>query len=192
MMRVRQSRLLKYPSEEQRWTVLPPDFYVHMMDANSIAAREMAGQKEPYPRFWEVDYVYLPLWIQQSDWLLVRIDMRTMVITQYWTDTRWRNEKRRYVAFAMEMITLWFTWFLDAIHYWTMSSHHIKYKMSVGLVEVNVPQDKGNVSMAGVLVCMMMENLVRNKSLLIEDDVEDACVRYRHHMANQLYRWRCI
>ncbi|XP_076910001.1 uncharacterized protein LOC143567473 [Bidens hawaiensis] len=36
------------------------------------------------------------------------------------------------------------------------SSHHIKYDMSVGLVEVDVSHDNGNVANAGVLICMMM------------------------------------
>ena len=60
----------------------------------------------------------------------------------------------------------------------------------MGLSEVDVPQDKGNTANSGVLVCMMMEMLVKKKPLVIEVDVEESCFNYRHRMANMLYKWR--
>lgn len=190
-MRLRQAKLLKNPGSQLRWTVLPPAFYDEMKDQDSSVALDMAGRMEPYPPFWEVDYVYLPLSIGVGDWLLVRIDMRNMVITQYWTDDRWRNEMRHEVAHYMEMVTLFFGWFLERIRYWLRSNRVDKTPISVGLVQLDVPQDNGKVDNAGVLVCMMMEKLVKKKSLLLEMDVEDACVNYRRHMADELYKWRC-
>ena len=117
LMRIRQANLLKDLSLELRWTVLPPIFYEEMKDQKSLTALDMAGRKYPYPPFWEVDYIYLPLWIGHTDWLLVSIDMWNMVITQYWTDKRWRNEKRHEVRSYMEMKTLFFGCFLECIHY---------------------------------------------------------------------------
>lgn len=190
-MRLRQAKLLRDPTSQLRWTVLPPAFYDEMKDSNSSVALDMAGRMEPYPPFWEVDRVYLPLSIGVGDWLLILIDLRNMVITQYWTDKRWRNERRREVSHYMEMIRLFFEWFLKRIRYWLKSNRVDKTPISVGLVELDVPQDKGKVDNAGVLVCMMMERLVRKKSLSLEIDVEDACVNYRRHMADELYKCRC-
>ena len=52
----------------------------------------------------------------------------------------------------------------------------MKHDITVGLVELDVPQDNGNLPNTWVLVCMMMEKLVANKPLQIEDGVETTCV----------------
>ena len=192
-MRLRQSKLLKDPSRKLRWTVLPPQFYEDVCyTKDCLRAVDMAGKKEPYPPFWEVDYLYIPIWIKQEDWLLFRVDMFNMEITQYWTDKRWGNEKRRLVEHVMDIFPIFFKHFLDQIHYWRNSRYCTKKKVSFGYVQDGVPQDNGNIANSGVLVCMMMENLVRGKSLIDETDVEESCTNYRRHMANELYRWRCM
>ena len=68
------------------------------------------------------------------------------------------------------MTTLFFGWFLERIHYWANLKNDLKHDITVGLVELDVPQDNGNIANIGVLVCMMMENLVANKPLQIEDE----------------------
>ena len=184
---------MKNPDKKLCWTVMPPSFFDDMRSQESMAAIELAiGRNELYPSFLEVNHVYIPLWIYGKDWLLVRIDLRTMVITQYWTDRRWRDKNRADVQHYMEMLTMFFPWFLDRMNYWRNSKHPVKVDISVGLVEVDVPQDKGNIANAGVLVCMMMEKLVKNKPLMIETDIEEACSNYRSRMADVLYKWRCI
>jgi len=61
----------------------------------------------------------------------------------------------------MEILSIFFPWFIDRIGYWRNCKYHDKNDTSVGLVEIDVPQDKGNIADAGVLVCMMMEKLVK-------------------------------
>ena len=119
LMRLRQAMMLKNPNIIYRWTVLPPDFYYYMQDDKSTSPLDFAGRKDPYPPFWEVDCIYLPLWICETVWLLVRIHMQSMVITQYWTDKRWRNGKHKEVRNYMEMLLLYFKWFLERIHFWS-------------------------------------------------------------------------
>lgn len=193
-MRIRQAKLLSNPGKKIRWSVLPPNFYekIRLPDERSMAP-QLAGLAEPYPYFWDVDFLYIPLWIRQRDWLLVRVDLRRMEITQYWTDNRWRNEMRHAVRDYMAVFQIFFKSLLDRMHYWrNVTETPLSREISVGLVELDVPQDKGNVANAGVVVSMTMENLVRNKPLMVEGDVGEACVNYRRHMADELYRWRCV
>ncbi|XP_076892271.1 uncharacterized protein LOC143543957 [Bidens hawaiensis] len=51
--------------------------------------------------------------------------------------------------------------------------------MVIGLSEVSVPQDEGNTSNSRILVCMMMEMLVKKKPLMIENDVDEVYVNYQ-------------
>lgn len=93
----------------------------------------------------------------------------------------------------MEMLQLYFKWFLERIHFRSNTRYITERDMSLGLVETDVPQDEGNIANTGVLVCMMMEKLVKKKSLMIDQQitVEEACVNYRRHMADELYKCRC-
>ncbi|XP_035833246.1 uncharacterized protein LOC110877253 [Helianthus annuus] len=152
LMRLRQSKLLKDPSRKLRWTVLPPQFYEDVCyTKDCLRAVDMAGKKEPYPLFWEVDYLYIPIWIKQEDWLLFRVDIFNMEITQYWTDKRWGNEKRRLVEHVMDIFPIFFKHFLDQIHYWRNSRYCTKKKFHLVMFKMVCPRTMITLLIQGCL-----------------------------------------
>ncbi|KAD4385319.1 hypothetical protein E3N88_25487 [Mikania micrantha] len=91
-----------------------------MVEKSKFAAIYANGTHELYPPFWEVDYVYIPLCTRVvDDWYLVRINLQTMELVQYWPNKGYAKDYRRLIHFpTMDVLPLKFDWLLDEIQYW--------------------------------------------------------------------------
>ncbi|KAL8200608.1 hypothetical protein R6Q57_011947 [Mikania cordata] len=121
MMRVKGANFRKNGPSGLRWTILPPEFRdILILKESKFAAIYANGTHELYPPFWEVDYVYIPLCIRYvEDWYLVRINLQTMELVQYWPNKGYAKDYRRLIHFpTMGVLPLKFDWLLDEIKYW--------------------------------------------------------------------------
>ncbi|KAL8208823.1 hypothetical protein R6Q57_008235 [Mikania cordata] len=91
MMFIRGANKRKNPSAEFDWTILPPQFHSEMYGYNTKFGSAYAnGMNELYPPFWEVQYIYIPIYVQAiEDWLLVQINLCKMELTQYWCNKKY-------------------------------------------------------------------------------------------------------
>ncbi|KAL8217858.1 hypothetical protein R6Q57_021231 [Mikania cordata] len=134
MMFIRGANKRKNPSAEFDWTILPPQFHSEMYDYKSKFGLEYAnGINELYPPFWEVQYIYIPIYVQAiEDWLLVQINLCTMELTQYWSNHKYSKHYGRLIHFGVQKFDMFFDKLLDPVSYWRRVIHG-NYK----------PQEKG-------------------------------------------------
>jgi hypothetical protein len=198
MMTVRLARLKKNGPSGLRWSILPPQFRTDLTcNGTKIAAKYANGTDELFPPFWEIDYLYIPLYVSNlEDWVLVRIDMRTMEMLQYWSNNRYTKDYRRLLFLpVIDPMPICFEWLLDEIKYWQRfegpylepKHRHIK----LAFTDDYLPKDGGDLGGdSGVLVCMLIQKLVERKPVSMEGNFKDTCKAYRLFMAEQLYRAR--
>ncbi|KAD5317858.1 hypothetical protein E3N88_17804 [Mikania micrantha] len=111
MMRVRGANFRKNGPSGLRWTILPQEIRdILILNESKFAAIYPNGTHELYPPFWEVDYVYIPLCIRVvEDWYLVRINLQTMELVQYWPNKGYAKDYRRPVHFpTIDVLSLKF------------------------------------------------------------------------------------
>ncbi|KAJ0465744.1 hypothetical protein HanHA300_Chr14g0541511 [Helianthus annuus] len=183
-----------------RWTILPPNFIDLLAEQDNDAYGYATGSVELYPPFWDVDTVYIPVSKEKEGWVILKIDMHSLKITVYFTnkcDALNCGERfcihRRIHQILVEFESL-FLWFLGRIQYWE----------NAGLSEADALDYTGDVVWptsehrvgrnSGVILCMLLQNLVQNSVLpnWQERNMQDACMRYRRFMADQLYSARFI
>ncbi|KAD7477660.1 hypothetical protein E3N88_00796 [Mikania micrantha] len=134
-----------------------------------------------------------------GDWYLVRINLQTMELVQYWPNKGYIKDYRRLIHFpTMDVLPIKFDWLLDEIQYWRKYDGVYIDKRDRHLKVHNVnddyaPKDGGDLGGdTGVLACMLMQQLVQNKNLNVDDDFKNKCMKYRRYMAEQYYNWRFI
>ena len=141
--------------------------------------------------------VYLPICIEQRYWFLVSVDLRTLHMKLYFTNSCVLSGDGQSTIIQVMVYPILikfeslFKAFLDNISYWEHSGRNSVEKLLVSSTEV-WPQDKGNIGCNSVvLVCMLMRNLVLNLPMNIEGELEEACSKYRKFMADEFYagRW---
>ncbi|KAD7479928.1 hypothetical protein E3N88_03064 [Mikania micrantha] len=201
MMHFRDARLRTNGPSGLRWTILPPEFRdLLILKESKFAAVYANGTHELYPPWWEVDYIYIPLCIRNvGDWYLVRINLQTMELVQYWPNKGYIKDYRSLIHFpTMDVLPIKFDWLLDEIQYWRKYDGVYIDKRDRHLKVHNAnddyaPKDGGDLGGdTGVLACMLMQHLVQNKNLNVDDDFKNKCMKYRRYMAEQYYNWRFI
>jgi hypothetical protein len=201
MMHYRLEQLRSNGSKGLQWTVLPPQFRTGIYDKESKYGSIYAnGTNELYPPFWEVRYVYFPLYIRKMDeWLLARIDLHTMQMVHYCTSHRYSSEYKELITLPLlDPFPLIFQWLLEEINYWEhytgpyISRDNRTLNVHVANEEY-VPENGVELGGdSGVLMCLLMHNLVRNKTVNMQGDFKDKCMRFRRHMADRLYQGRFL
>ncbi|KAD7477558.1 hypothetical protein E3N88_00694 [Mikania micrantha] len=201
MMHFRDARLRTNGPSGLRWTILPLEFRdILILKESKFTAVYANGTHELYPPWWEVDYIYIPLCIRNvGDWYLVRINLQTMELVQYWPNKGYIKDYRSLIHFpTIDVKPIKFDWLLDEIQYWRKYDGVYIDKRDRHLKVHNVnddyaPKDGGDLGGdTGVLACMLMQQLVQNKNLNVDDDFKNKCMKYRRYMAKQYYNWRFI
>ena len=139
----------------------------------------------------------MPVAHNENHWLLLKINMCSLKIYAYFPvncnvsncgEGFCIHRKIHQILLEFESP---FVWFLGRISYWQQSR-----KDSVQELEywgdVVWPDNEAHIGRnSGVIICMLLENLVNNRSLTWNEvNMQDACVRYRRYMADELYAGR--
>lgn len=174
-----------------RWTILPPQFYEYLVDScNKDAHLYIKGKFQHYPSFFEVDYVFLPLCLDDRDWLLVRIDLRTQEMLMYFNKDM--GSSYRQVLFPiLKRIQVYFAALLVNIKYWKKTHYH-ESVISWEAIDDYVIGHRDLAGNEGVLVCMLLEHLVTGAPLDLTANAKEQFMNYRRYMADQFYFWRCL
>ncbi|KAD4584806.1 hypothetical protein E3N88_22407 [Mikania micrantha] len=200
MMFLRGAKKRTNPSIEFDWTILPPQFHSEMYDYRTKYGSEYAnGMNELYPPFWEVQYIYIPIYVQAiEDWLLVQINLCTMELTQYWCNQKYSKHYGRLIHNGvLQKFDMFFDKLLDAVSYWRRVIHgpykpQEKGYLKTGLINDDyLPKIGGALGKdSGVFLCMLMYKLVHKKAFTMEGGIEEHCMKFRHVMADQFYKTR--
>ncbi|KAL8204526.1 hypothetical protein R6Q57_010149 [Mikania cordata] len=135
------------------------------------------GMNELYPPFWEVQYIYIPIYVQAiEDWLLVQINLCTMELTQYWCNHKYSKHYRRLIHNGvLQKFDMFFDKLLDAVSYWRRVIHgpykpQEKGYLKTGLINDDyLPKIGGALGKdSGVFLCMLMYKLVHKKAFTME------------------------
>lgn len=201
MMRLRLDKLARKGTSGLNWTILPPSFQEELCaHPPAYPIKYGNGKDEMYPRFLEVRYVYFPLQIPVlDDWMLVRIDLDTMEMVQYWSNIIYRDlyEDLLYNK-VIQYVREGFDSLLHRINYWRK-----KYFDDYHLIKANVKEltdvicedylPKNGVELggdSGVLACMLMQMLVKGDTVVVDEGFKHKCGSYRKFMAKEFYRYR--
>ncbi|KAM0062651.1 hypothetical protein Hdeb2414_s0004g00150691 [Helianthus debilis subsp. tardiflorus] len=200
MMRFRWILIKKSKKPEQLypWTILPLQFLDLLCEKPNYGALPFAiGLKEHYPPFWDIDMVYIPICVELQDWFIIRVDMRTLHLTLYFTgksgstsSSDGSNLIQVRVYPTLVKFEALFKSFLDQISYWEHSGRPFVEKTMVTHTEVCQQCKENPGANSGVLVCMLLTNLVNDEQVSVENDLEEACAKYRRHMADEFYAAR--
>ncbi|KAL8231021.1 hypothetical protein R6Q57_000799 [Mikania cordata] len=188
------------PFTEFDWTILPPLFHSEMYDYTTKYGSEYAnGMNELYPPFWEVQYIYIPIYVQATeDWLLVQINLCTMELTQYWCSHKYSKHYGSLIHNGvLQKFDMFFDKLLDAVSYWRRVTHgpykpQVKGYLKTGLINDDyLPKIGGALGKdSGVFLCMLMYKLVHKEAFTMEGCIEERCMKFRHIMADQFYKTR--
>ncbi|KAJ0751892.1 hypothetical protein HanPI659440_Chr09g0318001 [Helianthus annuus] len=174
MMRFRWILIKKSKRPEQLfpWKILPPQFLDLLEENPNHRALPFAiGLKEHYPPFWDIDTVYIPICVDLQDWFMVRVDMRTLHLTLYFTGTCTSSVSDgssliqvRVYPTLIKFESLFKT-FLEQIAYWEHSGRpHVENTM-VTHTEVCQHQKENPGPDSGVLVCLLLSKLVNDEDV---------------------------
>ena len=127
---------------------------------------------------------------------MVRVDMRTLHLTLYFTGTCTSSVSDgssliqvRVYPTLIKFESLFKT-FLEQIAYWEHSGRpHVENTM-VTHTEVCQHQKENPGPDSGVLVCMLLSKLVNDEDVGIGGDLVEACAKYRREMADEFYAAR--
>ncbi|KAL8207782.1 hypothetical protein R6Q57_007194 [Mikania cordata] len=186
--------LLGYLNDSRLYAI----FHSEMYDYRTKYGSEYAnGMNELYPLFWEVQYIYIPIYVQAiEDWLLVQINLCTMELTYYWCNHKYLKHYGRLIHNGvLQKFDMFFDKFLDAVSYWRRVIHgHYKPQekgyLKTGLINDDyLPKIGGALGKdSGVFLCMLMYKLVHKKAFTMEGGIEEHCMKFRHVMADQFYK----
>jgi hypothetical protein len=181
------------PPDQTRWTMLPPQFYHNLVDGcNKNAVSHANGKLNPFPAFWEVDYVYFPVLLEGQDWMLFRVDLRSLQLLFYYSHDLTSDDYRRVVRPTLIKINVYFTTLLVNIRYWKKTGK-VESLLLYECNEEYIQRYQDLIGNEGVYVCMLMEHLVTGKPVdRLMPNFGQACKTYRRFMADQFYFWRCL
>ncbi|KAD1443139.1 hypothetical protein E3N88_42824 [Mikania micrantha] len=192
MMQWRHRQQQTAGGSQMRWSILPPRFFDYLVDSNTKNTVNFAnGKLSPYPSFFDVDYVYFPFCVENHEWLLVQIDLRTIELTMYCSEIFTNEKYRRAVHPKLMKISVYFGALLVNIKYFKKTRAPEKL-LSFEVNEDHVQSHNELIGNQGVHVCMLMEHLVTGKPLNVTGNFKNWCVAYRRYMADQIYFWRCL
>jgi hypothetical protein len=200
MMRLRLDKLARKGTSGLNWTILPPSFQDELcVHTYEKPIKYGNGKDELYPPFWEVKYVYFPLQIPVlDDWMLVRIDLDTMEMVQYWSNNIYRELYQDLIYNKVIRPVQWgFDSLLHQICYWRKKYYDpllIKAnqkELTHVICDDYLPKDDVELGGdLGVLACMLMQMLVQGKTVVIDEGFKDKCGSYRKFMAKEFYQYR--
>ncbi|XP_035844810.1 uncharacterized protein LOC110934743 isoform X4 [Helianthus annuus] len=167
------------------------DFSIVKAATNDFSEENKLGWGE----FGAVYKVYIPIPDKEQNWLLFIINLKSLELKNFFAniyDTINCGDSfcvhRRVHQIVLEFESL-FLWFLGRISYWKHSEIYETGAMQI-VGDVVWPDHTDRVGRnSGVIICMLMEKLVRDRSLTWNEG-QDACFRYRRYMADELYAVR--
>ena len=141
--------------------------------------------------------VYVPIPDNEQNWLLFKINIKSLQLRIFFANNCNTINcgdsfcvHRRVHQIVLEFESL-FLWFLGRISYWQQSGINETRSMQIVGDFVWPPQTNRIGRNSGVIICMLMEKLIWNRSLTwTEGNLQDACFRYRRYMADELYTGR--
>ncbi|XP_021980578.1 uncharacterized protein LOC110876724 [Helianthus annuus] len=196
-LRETQSETRPCQSNDYRWTIMPPHFFNMVVEQKHDAYSYADGSRQKFPAFWNVDTVYMPVSHKDQHWLILQINMLSLKVKVYFPnncnvmhcgESFCIHKKIHQILLEFESP---FLWFLGRISYWQLSG--INETDTLECAGDDVWPDNGDHTgrNSGVIICMLMEKLVQNFALTWEEEnLQDACVRYRRYMADELYAGR--
>ncbi|KAL8259894.1 hypothetical protein R6Q59_027847 [Mikania micrantha] len=194
LMTWRRREMEKNPSNDFRWSILPPQFFdvlVSSITKNALCYGN--GKMRPYPSFFDVDYVFVPLCIKNQEWSLVRVDLRNMSMVWYCIESEsfGGDKYRSFVLPKLKQMGVYFSALLVNMCFWKKTRQPEGYLV----FEVNddfVQTDVSLVADEGLYVCMLMEHLVTGKPINASGDLKLELKKYRRFMADLMYFWRIL
>lgn len=192
-MNWRNRKLKKNTLINNRWSILPPQFYESLLESvpNKVA-NYCNGKLKPFPSFLEVDYVFLPIPLDNAEWLIVRLELKTQELVLYsYEDLCVGDKYRKFIHPKLVKIQIYLSATLVNMQYWNKMGYPEKC-MTFNLNEDYVVPQKSLTGNEAVYICMLMEHLVTDKPINITGDLKEICTKYRHKMAEQMYFWRCL
>ena len=84
LMAWRRRNLQSDPTLNLRWTILPPQFSDTLLQSVPKSVVGYGNGKEnPFPSFFDVDFVFFPLPIDNNEWMLVRLELASQELVLY-------------------------------------------------------------------------------------------------------------
>ncbi|KAL8222985.1 hypothetical protein R6Q57_020384 [Mikania cordata] len=168
------------------WSILPPQFYDYLVDSCTKNTVSFAnGKSGSFLSFFDVDYVYFPLCVENNEWLLVQVELRNVNLVMFCSECFSSENYRRAVHPKLMQISVYFCALLVNIKYFKKTGFPPKL-MSFEVNEDYVQSNADLYGNQGVHACMLMEHLVTSKPLNISNNFRESCIAYRRFMANQM------
>lgn len=176
-----------------RWTILPPEFYNSLLESvPKNLANYCNGKFKPFPSFFDVDFVFFPVQLENREWLLVRLELVTQELVMYaCEDLRIRDKYRTIVHPKLTKIQVYLGALLVNIRFWKKTGNPEKC-ITFNLNEDYVAPHNSLSGNEAVYLCMLMEHLVTDKPITTNGDLKQTCSSYRRFMAEKMYFWRCL
>ena len=152
-------------------------------DAVKYADRNYA----PYPAWADIDVVFIPLCVNENNWLLVKMDLLTAE-TSLFSSSR-RSVKSEYIKAILKRWSQVLDPYKASFSYLERSGRIDIPAPTIKFVK-EVPQ--GRAEDSGVFICMFIHKLVQGKTINLDDGVDSnqAAMDYRRLMARDFYSYR--
>ncbi|KAJ0779943.1 hypothetical protein HanPI659440_Chr06g0232121 [Helianthus annuus] len=189
----RNRKIQRDPLLNLRWTILPPQFYETLLDSTPKNVVKYAnGKLHPCPSFFEVDYVFFLLPLENNEWLLARLELSLQELVYYPCENVCVGNKYINVIHPrLTKVKVYLGALLMHLRYWQKTGKPEKCISA----ELNDNYVVSNTLIAGneaVYLCMLMEHLVTDKPINITRDICKTFLSYRQFIVEKLYFWRCL
>lgn len=153
----------------------------------SDAVKYADGSNAPYPAWADVDVVFIPLCVNQNNWLLVKMNLLTAE-TSLFSSIR-RSMKSEEIKAILKRWSQVMGAYMESFSYLERSGRIDTPAPTIKYVK-DVPQ--GRAEDSGVFICMFIHKLVQGKTINLDEGVDcnQAAMDYRRLMARDFYSYR--
>ncbi|KAL8225610.1 hypothetical protein R6Q57_018167 [Mikania cordata] len=122
MMHWRQRQKQKERATNMRWSTLRPQFYDYLVNSCTKNTVSFENRKSiPFSSFFDVDYVYFPFCVENHEWLLIQVELRSVNLVMYCSECFSSEKYRQVVHSKMMKISVYFCALLVNLKYFKKS-----------------------------------------------------------------------
>ncbi|KAJ0535934.1 hypothetical protein HanRHA438_Chr09g0416551 [Helianthus annuus] len=117
-----------------RWTILPPKFYECLLESvPKNVATYCNGKLSPFPSFFNIDYVFFPIPLENKEWLMLRLELATQHLVMFPGQDICAGEKYRQVVIPrLTKICVYLGAVLVNMRYWNTCKQLHFYLETIG------------------------------------------------------------
>lgn len=170
--------------EDAPWTIQSPEFFNYLTGKSGISggAPEADGTTKPFPGWWSIRQVLIPINVIDRHWVLGELDLDSMVFTIY--DTYNITDYSKILKDKIKTFRMLLKDFLRALNDVERAKNYKKFPAQF---DTNIPQQEGDMGDCGVWVCKFMQQCINGERLHGGRDMAASAKEFRDDMAKVFY-----